>query len=667
MKNMNTQTKNRYSLFIENFIQDAILFFFFLFLISVYRGGFLLIFQNTLEANTSVQDIFLTFWYGLRISLKSAGALFLPAFFLGTLLQQIFPKWNAFKFRFIWACIAILVLSLLFQARIPYYHEFNTAFSPFIFNTFHDDVFAITNTAITQYEAVWRVLLGSILGLFFCFLCNYCLKLSSRLIVPFQKVRRKWVVVLTICILLIPTALLVRFGGSFNYKNSIYWKNAARMDQLLLNEAILDDIQALYRAKHIYKRFQKYSKNLKVEDVRQAAARLLGKEYFAEDSLLPVFLRTATGNNIKKPRHIFVFVAETYMLWPLLNEYKNLPISAGLQSIINQPNTLYLPSFLPAGDGTMFGVTSILLGMPELNLLTANRPEAQKPYETALSVQLKKQGYKTRFFYGGFPSWENIGPFMNNQQMDESFYYADFGGKGSVWGVPDKPFLEGVFKKIDDQPSFNFILTSTNHPPFILDMTKEAGITSEKKLEKFLSADTADKNLMIQRLQHFEYADKYLTQFVQQIQQKYPDSLIIITGDHASRWKLTANPSWQEHLAVPLVITGKGISPNMLPSDAAGSHMDIPATVLDLILPRGTPYYAMGDSVLNKQKLALHSYYWGNANGIGELGGTQFQFLSGKESPIPPPAEQTYIRQHLKDIQTVSAWRILNGTSLKEN
>ena len=88
---------------------------------------------------------------------------------------------------------------------------------------------------------------------------------------------------------------------------------------------------------------------------------------------------------------------------------------------------------------------------------------------------------------------------------------------------------------------------------------------------------------------------------------------------------------------------------------------------MDLVLPKGTPYYAIGDSVLNKQKLALHSYYWGNADGIGELGGTQFQLVSGKENTISSPEEQTNIRQHLKDIQTVSAWRILNGTSLKEN
>ena len=285
-------------------------------------------------------------------------------------------------------------------------------------------------TAIQQYHAVWRSLgaLACAAAAVFCF--KWWLRLAKPITQPLMTLRRKWVAVLCICVLLVPAAVFVRKGGSFTYNGSIYWKNAARMPQHLLNEAILDDIQALYKASRIYKQFTNSFKGLTPQTVKEAAARLMGEKEYNHDSLLPLLQHQAGGPKMDKPRHIFVIVAETYMLWPLLDKYNHLPIAQGLSTLRKNYDSIFIPHFLPSSNGTMFGLTSILLGMPEINLLTANRLSAQQPYETALSVQLRKQGYKTRFFYGGFPSWENVGLFMNNQQIDESFYYADFGREG---------------------------------------------------------------------------------------------------------------------------------------------------------------------------------------------------------------------------------------------
>ncbi len=654
---------DRYQSFLTNFTQDCLLFIFILILLSVYRAAFLINFQDLLLPNTSTADIILTMWYGLRISLKTTGALFLPSFVLATLIQQLYLRWPAERIRFIWACICITGLSLLFQGRIPYYHEFNNAFGPFVFNTLHDDVWAIVQTSVQQYQAIWRVLGGLLCALIAAFCFKYWLRLTQYICRPLLTARRKWLIVLCICILLVPTAVFIRRGGSFTYNGSIYWKNAARMSQHLLNEAILDDIQALYKASRIYKQFTNSFKDLTPQAVQTAAARLMGEKEYSHTSLLPLLQQHASGAQIKKPRHIFVIVAETYMLWPLLDKYADLPIAQGLRLLKNNYDNIFLSRFLPASNGTMFGLTSVLLGMPEVNLLTANRPSAQEPYETALSVQLRNQGYKTRFFYGGFPSWENVGIFMNNQQMDEAFYYADFGGTGGVWGVEDKKFLKGVAQHIGEEPSFNLILTSSNHSPLVVDMSQEPQILNETEMSKFIPAETADKTLLIQRLQHFQYSDQYITQFVQDMMQKYPDSLFIITGDHADRWTLQSNPPLYERLSVPLLIIATGLSQNMLPSNAVGSHMDIPATVLELVLPQGTPYFSLGKSVLKGQNLALHAYYWENNAALGELSTDKYELLPGTPKG-PSQADLQQIHQHTKDIQTVAAWRILHGINL---
>ena len=145
--------KDRYSVFLENFSQDLLLFVFFLFLLSAYRGAFIWLFAGELMQGTPFSDILLAMWHGFRISLKTSAALLIPGFAFGTLAALAMPSWPAKKIRLCWAAFAILVLSFLFQTRIPYYKEFHNAFDPFIFNTAHDDMLAIADTAIKTYGA----------------------------------------------------------------------------------------------------------------------------------------------------------------------------------------------------------------------------------------------------------------------------------------------------------------------------------------------------------------------------------------------------------------------------------------------------------------------------------------------------------------------------------
>ena len=658
------QNPNQYNIFLKDVFQDLVWFVFLLIVLSLFRVAFILVFKSELSITTSWQEIGVTLWYGLRISLKSAGALSLPIFIFGTLLHQIFPFWHSERVRLIWGSLCLVGISFLFQARIPYYHEFHSAFSPFIFNTFNDDIWAIIKTAIMQYNAISRIFLGLCIAVFLCWGYKHILRISYFIKFPnFVNIYKKSVVS-GIILLLIPFAVFVRKGGSFTYNGSIYWKNAARMSQHLLNEAILDDIQAIYKASRIHKQLAKGTISLSNKQVRASLARLQKTPDYIEKDLLFFLKHKSKGILKEKPDHIFIIVAETYMLWPLLEEYADLPIARGMRKIINEPDSIFIKHFLPARDGTMFGLTSVLLGLPEVGLVTANRERAQKPYETALSVQLAKYGYLTQFFYGGFPSWANVGSFMRNQHMDKNFFYSDFGREGGVWGIPDKEFLSGVQNKIGDSPSFNLILTSSNHPPYTVDISQERNLTPVKELKRYIPKSISNQDLFLQRLQHFEYADQCLANFVETMKKKYPKSLFFIVGDHASRWTLDANPSLYERISVPLVITGNGIRKEMLAADAAGSQIDIPATLLNLVLPKGTDYYALGSDLLRSSKIGLHSFYWMNKDMIGSLSDDTTEILPGGKRSLSAE-KRIQIRREMQDIQTVARWYILYGIDLE--
>ena len=129
----------------------------------------------------------------------------------------------------------------------------------------------------------------------------------------------------------------------------------------------------------------------------------------------------------------------------------------------------------------MFGLASVVWGLPEINIMGFSRENALKPVETSLGVIMKNLGYETRFYYGGYPSWENVGVFMDAQGFDKSFYkgnYVDL--PSNAWGVEDRYFLEKTKELFDgDTPSFNVILTSSNHPPLTVNLSKEPVKTEE--------------------------------------------------------------------------------------------------------------------------------------------------------------------------------------------
>ena len=653
--------KNRYSFFAENFTQDLLLFIFFLFVLSIYRAAFIWIFAGELISGTPAADIWLAMWYGFRLSLKTSAAFIIPSFVFGTLAGLVSVRWPSFRIRFWWAATALVILAFLFQTRIPYYKEFHNAFDPFIFNTMHDDVGAIADTAIKSYGALWRIPFALFLGAFFSFLLSKWLKLSGTV----QKlwVRAKKPAVIVAVVLFIPWfAVYMRHGGSLTYNGSIYWKNCARLSQHLLNEAVLDDVQALYKASRIFKYFLRNTENMTAEQVRAAASLIAGHDY-KENSLLPLFEKKARGFKTAKPSHIFVIVAESYMQWPMWKEYEKYHLADGLKSLAEEKDAVLVKNFLPASNGTMFGLASVLLGLPELNLYTANR--AKEPYHTALSVQLKKIGYENRFWYGGYPSWENVDAFMNSQQFDHSYFMASFGNNlpRNAWGIEDKYFFRGIEEKFtDEKPSFNLLLTSTNHPPYSVDMSKEEGMPSAAEMAALLPENYPSKSEMAEKLQNFRYADKYLAEFVRNMRRKYPDSLFVITGDHGNRYTVnTAAPAF-ERCAVPLLIIGKGINKQDFKGNYIGAHMDVAATLMERIMPRGASYYALGSDILGRNSAGLHSYNYLYKNAMGDLSSEKAESTDGR--PVPPAAELEKEKARLDALRKIAWWYIMKGPEL---
>lgn len=128
----------RFQIFWHNLQQDLKIFLYFTILFSVFRLIFIGIF-NTYLSDCTMQDILLCQWYGFRLSLKTAGMIALIGGVLAILPQIGFMKWASEIIRKIWSALMVLIFTIAFFARIPYFEIFNTGFNIMFINGVHDD------------------------------------------------------------------------------------------------------------------------------------------------------------------------------------------------------------------------------------------------------------------------------------------------------------------------------------------------------------------------------------------------------------------------------------------------------------------------------------------------------------------------------------------------
>ena len=236
----------RFQIFWHNLQQDLKVFLYFIILFSVFRLIFIGIF-NTYLSDCTMQDILLCQWYGFRLSLKTAGMIALIGGVLATLPQIGFLKWPSEIIRKTCSALMTAVFSIAFCAAIPYYEIFNSGFNIMLINGAHDDWGAILDTAINEYGLLWRLPLAFLLTGILIWLLLKFLNIKTRP-AKITNSRQLFFAIVRVVIVLPIFFVFVRYGGAFNYANSINFESAERLKSAFLNEAILDDGQAFYIA-----------------------------------------------------------------------------------------------------------------------------------------------------------------------------------------------------------------------------------------------------------------------------------------------------------------------------------------------------------------------------------------------------------------------------------
>jgi phosphoglycerol transferase MdoB-like AlkP superfamily enzyme len=280
----------------------------------------------------------------------------------------------------------------------------------------------------------------------------YGLKLVFKTsVIKFADLHSKKVVVIA-TILFIPVFwVFTRFGGAFTYAKAINIDSAARLKSHLLNEAVLDDGQALYRV-HLMKR--KLAKdtnvNITVDELKNKIAAVGGNPKAA--SVDEAFIRKVVASKMEKqPTNVVLIVGESFGLWPFMPQFKDLGLVEETTKLQNSEYGFAVETMLAGGTGTMPSINVLLTGLPSTGIYENYQPNSFKTkYQMGIGYIMKKMGYKTVFWYGGFGGWQNLRNMALAQSFDE-FHCADeftYNG-GNAWGCPDAVLFAEMNKVVE--------------------------------------------------------------------------------------------------------------------------------------------------------------------------------------------------------------------------
>jgi len=650
--------KNLVDIFSLNILKIIKTFVFFWLLLCIYRIIFIGGMHEYIAVDSDFSLIFTAIYSGAKLSLQTAGVLTLCM--LISLVAEGFSK-RLRWFRQVCSFCVLFITTLLFIARFPFYQQFHSGFNQMIFTAMHEDVYALFISLIEEFHLPLKLCIVVLLVCVLNYIFNKFIDKKWGFF-KWSKLKSKYrLIILLIGVYLLATLSL--YGGGWSWKSGVNWENAGITNDTFLNESILDDYQAIYRAYANQMRMEACNGlSFSAQNVRDLAKSLTNKD--GGNDLSIYLAKEATGAKIEKPKHIFVIVSESYANWPLLDKYSNLHIADNMKKIIAEDDTIYTSHMLPSGSSTVGALMTMVTGMANSNLYLTTMPEAlANPYITATAPQMKNLGYETSFWYAGPATWENIQEFTLAQGFD-NFYSRgniDPNATGSVWGADDEYLYDAIFKQIDDNKmTFSVILNTSNHSPFNIDLEKE-GFDASKVIEGLPDKEKNNQEL-IKELGHFWYADKMASDFINKVKAKYPDSLFIFVGDHADRYNIDKVPTMYERYSVPLIITGKGIQKDLLPEDMAGSQIDIMPTVIDLIAPEGFTYYSVGKS-LSENKLGQSYAFWITADAIGNTDDLVEKPQYFNREALP---DRTVLENYINGVRAISWWLGKYGTIIDE-
>lgn len=207
---------------------------------------------------------------------------------------------------------------------------------------------------------------------------------------------------------------------------------------------------------------------------------------------------------------------------------------------------LYWENFL-SNQGRTFGVLPSVLGsLPFAKTCFSELGDRMPPHLSLVSI-LKKNGYHTRFYYGGDSHFDGMDVFLQHQSIDEVIDESNFGpgysklpGRNDfTWGYGDKDLLQRNLADVQSNaphPKLDIILTVAMHNPFLIPDQEQYYRKVEQRMQvlRFNEAQKTEHRKYLANYATILYMDEAMQHFFSAYSQKpeFNNTIFLITGDH---------------------------------------------------------------------------------------------------------------------------------------
>ncbi|MBI5440168.1 MAG: LTA synthase family protein, partial [Deltaproteobacteria bacterium] len=576
--------------------QDVLLAAFVVATLQALRLGLLLLFREGLGAQTGAGELLRGAGAGLRFDAQVGFYAAAPSLVATLVCAGFDAERFARALRRGVGTAYCLLLPLLAAISAAYVDEYGDLFNHFMFGALYDDFGAVLRTVWNEHPVIPAVLLVIAASWGLTRLWRRALSPALPEQGPAGSDRgaaREWVSIAVALLLLVGAAR----GGVGRVP--VQFRDRDVTSDEFLNNLVLNPVSAIrYAIKHHLKvsRRGELPSVLASKGIREVVRGLFPDRPIG-DRIDPLLARTAAGLKGLRPRHVFLVVGESYDAWPLLDRYRALDLLPECRRL--GKDGLLLTSFVSGASGTAPSLGVLIAGLYDPGPPINYQPQSRRTYPTATAAIFRRLGYRTRLYYGGFLSWQRLGDFARAQGFEETYSRAHIPKPRQVneWGVDDASLFDLVLRTVkDDAPSFNLIMTTSNHPPYNFDLASEGWVP--RRLPPEL-ARLADGRLSDAMMGHLWHADRCMGRFVEAARAKLPAALFAVTGDHFSRKFLNHRPPLFERSAVPLLLYGPEVLKGLRwPAKAAGGHIDVPTTLIELCAPTGFAYASLGRDLL---------------------------------------------------------------------
>ena len=589
------------------------------------------------------------FWWGMDFN----AYVFLILLLCVSLPTAIFPSVRPFSDGLRCALVTAYlgILYLAFIGKMIFYDHFHDTFNATIRLGIHADKKNFADIFFHQHHG-GLVLLGIPVYLAICVLAARALLMLPRL--PYDMIAPPDGAARLACNVICFVGAIVlfywlRYGGTLNHRKKPEWDEVPPRvkEDTLLAKAAMDDLIALELA---WKKRVSDAERHTDDESWSYLTSILPEHCPRTDHPLSLFARATTGPRVTTPSHIFFLLGESHAQAPLDPMYHRLGLMEASLRFRSSPHTVTMDHMLSAGMTSRPSLVSLFTGLYDSDM-EINEMGAfwQRTFPNSLPQLLHRLGYRTEYWYGGYLNHGSMEHFVPAIGFDAWHAGPEICGADApqTWlGVYDHIFLEEAAARIEasteDGPVFHFLYTTSNHGPYNMPYEKYGfDLSRVMKDAPEVAARIARDKKVSRRIASIWYADQALIRFAERMKKDFPDSLIIITGDHsfgALPYEYDVakrrEPTIREAVLTSFAMYHRELTPDMLPSHIGG-HMNILPTLLELIAPQGFSYLSPFAPLTQPLSHVVTPYCWETEDTIGDFRSGEAQPLKITDGPLP--------------------------------